>query len=487
MANVLIRKKGNILTNYMLDVTNSTVNNTFTQLTFSNTEKTVTMPARLTDIGGVWVTLATGVTTTETIKVNLYDSTGGIYKTVPVTSILSGNIYVGNLGLKADTTIFEIVCNTSGGTPPETVTVTKGDFATNHGRYSVKMGGVGLDPLVATLGFNDETVKVNKPKDPLDISSVEVSFSEGEVFESGYVELYDKTNTLLETNTLAYVEGSNKAYYQYKYDEATILMKVYITFHVDIPQDETVVPTFNHVYSMLPSELDQLMVEGFGVDTPSGTIDLRTFMLNLLSFPFSIPPEFIGEREKIVLGEHTRKTETTALRGDIIQYSLGSIVVPLKYKNAYDFYSAETTLILPYTENISLPPEYVIGATISVEYVVEVYKGTVNINVTSSKTGKPIYNGTTSIGRQIPFIAYWKVLGDESIYTSVYNNQTRAIIEVKRKEPLQLEHGTDVSEYGTIGDYTGYIEVTEVGLIGSTMGGYEQEQLLSILNKGVIL
>ena len=370
---------------------------------------------------------------------------------------------------------------------PETITVTKGDFATNHGRYSVKMGGVGLDPLVATLGFNDETVTVNKPKNELDISSVKVAFSEGEVFESGFVELYSKTNTLLNTYPLEYDKYDKTAGYQYKYNKDTTLMKVYITFHVVVPPDETVVPTFNHVYSMLPSELDNLMVEGFGYETPSGTIDLRTYMLNLLSFPFSIPSVFLGEREKIVLGEYTRKTETTALKGDIIQYSLGDIEVPLKYKNAYDFYSAETTLILPYTENISLPPEYVIGATISVEYVVEVYKGTVNINVTSSKTGKPIYNGTTSIGRQIPFISYWKILGDESIYTSVYNNQTKAIIEVKRKQPLQLEYGTDVSEYGTIGDYTGYIEVTEVGLIGSTMGGYEQEQLLSILNKGVIL
>lgn len=373
---------------------------------------------------------------------------------------------------------------------PETekITVTKGDFSTNSGRYKVAVGGASLNPLLTTLGFNDETVTVDKPKGGgFDYySSTEVTISEGETFESGFVELYDKANTLLGTNALEYIEGTNKAYYQYKYNDATTLMKVYITFYTP-PTDETVVPTFNHVYSMQPSELDQLMVEGFGVSTNLGIIDLRTYMLNLLSFPFSIPPEFIGEREKIVLGEHTRKTETTALKGDIIQYSLGSIEVPLKYKNAYDFYSAETTLILPYTENVSLPPEYVIGATISVEYVVEVYKGTVNINVTSSKTGKPIYNGTTSIGRQIPFISYWKILGDESIYTSVYNNQTKAIIEVKRKQPLQLEYGTDVSEYGTIGDYTGYIEVTEVGLIGSTMGGYEQEQLLSILNKGVIL
>ncbi len=109
------------------------------------------------------------------------------------------------------------------------------------------------------------------------------------------------------------------------------------------------------------------------------------------------------------------------------------------------------------------------------------------MKITSSKTDKPIYNGTTSIGRQIPFISYWKVLGDESIYTQVYNNQTKATIEVKRKTPLQLEKGLDTSEYGTIGDFSGYVEISEVELVGSTMGGYEQEQLISILNKGVIL
>ena len=491
MANILLRKKGNVLSNFKVEIYDEAWSKINYTLDYSDTEKTIPIPTKLTDVGTVWVSHVTGASFSEKIKVNLYDSSGAIYSTPTIEeNTVSSNQYVGKLSIKADTTIIEVICNTSGGqTPPETITVTKGDFATNAGKYKVEVGDVGLDPLIANLGFNDETVTVNKPSEVSYYSSVEVTISEGEVFESGFVELYDKANTLFDTNYLEYDADDRTASYQYQYAEKAVLMKVYIKLksHVVTPPDETVIPTFNHVYSMLPSELDQLMTEGFGVDTPSGTIDLRTFMLNLLSFPFSIPPEFIGEREKIVLGEHTRKTETTALKGDIIQYSLGSIIVPLKYKNAYDFYSAETTLILPYTENISLPPEYVIGATISVEYVVEVYKGTVNINVTSSKTGKPIYNGTTSIGRQIPFIAYWKVLGDESIYTSVYNNQTRAIIEVKRKQPLQLEYGTDVSEYGTIGDYTGYVEVTEVGLIGSTIGGYEQEQLLSILNKGVIL
>lgn len=86
---------------------------------------------------------------------------------------------------------------------PEKITVTKGDFATNAGKYNVSVGGASLDPLLTTLGFNDETITVPKPKGEgfNYFSSVEVKISEGEVFESGYVEVYDKTNTLLNTYT----------------------------------------------------------------------------------------------------------------------------------------------------------------------------------------------------------------------------------------------------------------------------------------------
>lgn len=483
MSNIIFRKTGNNLKNFKVNVTDLYLDVVKTTLEFADTEKTIPMPSDTEEIGGVEVFLAPDVSTTEQVKVNLYNATG-VYKTVPIDTTPS-DISKNYIFIESDTTIFEIVCNTSGGTPPETLTITKGDFETNSGKYGVKVGGNSLEPLIATLGFNDETITNTKPSDPLNFSTVEISFSEGEIFESGYVEVYDKDKVLLNTFRLTYETADNTAGYTYSVEPDTSLMLVYVKFH-ELPGTD-VVPTFNHTYSMLPSELEQLLIEGLGVKTAQGTIDLRGFMLNLLSFPFAIPPDLIGERENIILGEYARETETTALKGDIITYSLGSIEVPLKYKNAYDFYSAETTLILPYTENIVLSPEYVIGATISIEYVVEVYKGTVNINVTSSKTDKPIYNGTTSIGRQIPFISYWKVLGDESIYTSVYNNQTKATIEVKRKTPLQLENGLDTSEYGTIGDFKGYVEIFEVGFVGSTMGGYEQEQLISILNKGVIL
>lgn len=483
MSTIILRKTGNNLNNFKVNVTDLWLDEVKEVLDFADTEKITPMPSDTDEIGGVRVSLAHGVSTTEQVKVNLYNATG-VYNTIPIETSPS-EISRNYISIEGDTTIFEIVCNTLGVTPPETLTITKGDFKTNSGKYDVKVGANSLDPLIATLEFNDETTTIDKPEDYFDFSTVNISFSEGEIFESGYVEVYDEEKVLLDTFNLEYEPLESTAYYNYKVQQNTSLMLVYITFHELPTHDE--ISNFNHTYSMLPSELERLIIEGLGVATPQGTIDLRGYMLNLLSFPFAIPPDLIGEREKIVLGDYDRKTESTVLKGDILTYSLGSIEVPLKYKNAYDFYSAETTLILPYTENIVLSPEYVIGATISIEYVVEVYKGTVNINVTSSKTDKPIYNGTTSIGRQIPFISYWKVLGDESIYTSVYNNQTKATIEVKRKTPLQLENGLDTSEYGTIGDFKGYVEIFEVGFVGSTMGGYEQEQLISILNKGVIL
>ena len=368
------------------------------------------------------------------------------------------------------------------------LTITKGDFATNKGKYKVIVGNTEMTRMAGKLDFNDETVTVTRPTNTRYFDAVYVNFIDGVIFDSGYVEIYDLYDDLLDTYSLEYQETDNSAAYQ-KYDHSVIpntsKMVVYIKFH-ELPSPE-IIPTFNHTYSMTPAELEQLLIEGLGAETLAGTIDLREFMLNLFSLPLAVPSDLLGEKQPIVLGDYTKETTATTVKGDVLTYNLGSITVPQKYNNAYDFYTAETTLILPYTVNVPLPAEYVIGATISIEYVVEVYKGTVNINVTSSKTDKPIYNGTTSIGRQIPFVAYWKVLGDESIYTSVYNNQTKACIEVKRKPPLQLENGVDTSEYGTIGDFTGYVEVAEVNLVGSTMGGYEQEQLVSILNKGVIL
>lgn len=368
------------------------------------------------------------------------------------------------------------------------LTITKGDFATNKGKYKVMVGNTEMTRLAGKLEINDETVTVTRPTNTSFFDAVYVYFIDGVTFDSGYVEIYDMYDNLQATVDLEYDPSDNSASYQ-KYQQSVIpntsKMVIYIKFH-ELPTPETV-PTFNHTYSMTPAELEQLLLEGLGVDTPAGTIDLRDFMLNLLSLPLDVPPDELGEKQPIVLGDYTRETTATTVKGDVLTYNVGSITVPQKYNNAYDFYTAETTLILPYTQNVPLPAEYVIGATVSIEYVVEVYKGTVNINVTSSKTDKPIYNGTTSIGRQIPFVSYWKVLGDESIYTTVYNNQTKASIEVKRKPPLQLENGVDTSEYGTIGDFTGYVEVAEVTLVSSTMGGYEQEQLVSILNKGVIL
>ena len=476
MANISLRKKGNDLDSFKVAITDTTLKKVTKTLDYGPRGATGPMPSPLTIIGGAIITLKAGFVATEA-SINLYDSDEELQETHKFSfSPNDSKLSLGNISIDRDVAIFEVECHTE----PNNLTITKGDFETNKGKYSVNIG----EDSTTVLGFNDETTTINKPSN-VDLGSVEVTFAKGAIFESGYVEVYDKNKTLLNTFNLIYDKGTSTASYTLHYEIKTSLMLVYVKFH-ELPSVDKV-PTFNHTYSMLPSELEQLLIEGLGVTTASGVIDLRDFMLNLLSFPFEVPTDFTGEKKPIVLGAYTRKTTATTLKGDIIRYNLGSIEVPLKYKNGYDFYATETTLILPYTENVTLPPEYVIGATISVEYLVEVYRGTVNINVTSSKTDKPIYNGTTSIGRQIPFISYWTVLADESIYTSVYNNQNKATIEVKRKPPLQLENGLDTNEYGTIGKYKGYIEVSEVTLSGSTMGSYEQEQLISILNNGVIL
>ena len=154
------------------------------------------------------------------------------------------------------------------------LTITKGDFATNKGKYKVMVGNTEMTRLAGKLEINDETVTVTRPTNTSYFDAVYVYFIDGVIFDSGYVEIYDMYDNLQATVELEYDPSDNSASYQ-KYDHDVIpntsKMVVYIKFH-ELPTPETI-PTFNHTYSMTPAELEQLLLEGLGVDTPAGTID----------------------------------------------------------------------------------------------------------------------------------------------------------------------------------------------------------------------
>lgn len=194
-----------------------------------------------------------------------------------------------------------------------------------------------------------------------------------------------------------------------------------------------------------------LMKRQFMIQTGSGGLnydsylitDPHTYIINTIQLPFTIAEEDISNRERITLGYTELYPSAYRLNKDKIHLDLGTIYTQPKYRNAYDYKSTTVTLHLPYSQPVILEPNYVIGQTVSIEYLVDAYNGHTTINLRSSLVEDNVFHTTeTFIGNEIPFISMkdGSTVGNTSaIRTTINNNTPTPYVEVVRNKPFQLD------------------------------------------------
>lgn len=234
------------------------------------------------------------------------------------------------------------------------------------------------------------------------------------------------------------------------------------------PPDTNGVSGFNHIYLASNDTLKSLSKERFVVNNALYT-DLASFILDVVSIPFNIPSNLLGLETSIVLGNNTIKTKTIELLDDEMKINLGSIDIPFKYNNSYDFLNTDVYLNTPFSDKIRLEPEMVIGQTIEIIYWIDFYNGNATITVISTKTNKPIIIQNVRVGRKIPFIK-----SDEKIVGSndglVYNSIKTPFIEVIRNKPFDIESQFDESVEISVNNLLnekGYITINNIELNGN--------------------
>lgn len=248
-------------------------------------------------------------------------------------------------------------------------------------------------------------------------------------------------------------------------------------------------PVFNKLYNVTDEQLKQLSKERFefslvGSDNPQ-EIDLGNYIINILEIPFKIPTDLLGVTTNILLGKYPIQTKSTPIITDEIHLNIGTINVPLKYNNYYDFNNVETILYLPYIDSIELNPQYVIGQNIKISYVIDLYTGHTTVNIVSSKTNTNIYSNVYNIGRDIPFLtSQHKVQNNISNTKSVKNLINNAYIEVKRNKTINNVYDNEIIEYGTLKDVSGYITIEDIQL-KTTATSKENDSIITLLRNGV--
>ena len=250
----------------------------------------------------------------------------------------------------------------------------------------------------------------------------------------------------------------------------------------------------NSVYVVADEDLSKITAARFAQPAGSATniVDYGRFILGLIKLPFTVDPAFIVGTEQVLLGPLETGVFAGLMNVDRLTYSLGSIAVAGSEGNVLDFADTEAVLHLPYTNPVKLDVDYVIGQTVTVDLLINLYDGTADYNITSTKLGGVVVTDKVRLDIGIPFASPDTTPGSSSLTNidfGVANGVQTAYIEILRKGQV-LPYGfftSPVVVESTIGFQTGYVVVEDVNLKVPRATASEIAEIERLLGDGVIL
>ena len=264
----------------------------------------------------------------------------------------------------------------------------------------------------------------------------------------------------------------------------------YDVFDVDtkLPTPET--KAGNNVYIVDNDKLSEITKNRFVLTGTDVLLDYGQYILSVLELPFTIDPALIAGTENVMLGDKNTGVTANKVSVDILPVNMGDITIPETYNNLLDYDNTTAILHLPFAPSINIDPEYVIGQTLSVEYLIDCYTGKATINIKSTKIGGAVIDQKiVSLGINIPYAQFTG--GDvtnSNIEVGGDNRIKIPFIEIVRSDaPLKdgLFSAVIVDEK-ILNTQTGFITVDNIDLVSKAIKS-EKDELISILNGGVII
>lgn len=264
-----------------------------------------------------------------------------------------------------------------------------------------------------------------------------------------------------------------------------------VGFYVASEQFTPEVSGSNNVYLIDNEILADVNTQRFIVDNQE-VVDYGEYILSVIQIPTSVDPELILETVSIQLGDQTIAAQAPEIGADKIPIDMGEISVPAINGNSLDFENTVCQLHLPNSSTIAVDAYYVIGETIGIEYLLDVYTGEATINLTSTKVGgKVFFTKTSTLGVNIPYsarVGYQNNVQNIGIDVGGNNHLQTAFMEITRND-APLSGGffsVAVVDEDLIGNQSGYIEVDNANLSFNALG-MEKDEIKSMLQSGVII
>ena len=316
---------------------------------------------------------------------------------------------------------------------------------------------------------NGETISPSKPR-------LEIVADDGFMFlnEFGYKQAgVTKTLNKSDDNKMLYKDLTNK--------RGLNLNDTYTA--VTEPKTMT---SFVHLYKTNDNELSALAKARFK-DVSGNTVDYGQYISTLYRIPVDLT-NITGDTSNIMLGQYDSMVASTLLNQYLVDIDGGTITIPEKFHNAYDYLTTECILHLPYLDEINLSPHYVVNQTINIKYKLDLYSGTLTASIYSSYLNSIVANTSGVIVTNIPFI---QKLTDNVVnsLSKVFTNLIpTAFMEVTRNIPYDNVNvfGKECVDFDMIGNKTGYLKCDNVALVTKATKN-EKDEIMSLLKDGIIL
>ena len=248
----------------------------------------------------------------------------------------------------------------------------------------------------------------------------------------------------------------------------------------------------NNIYVVDSGIMEQVNSERYykiGIE-PAIEIDGGVYILGLINLPFEVDSALITDLTNIKLGDRDLDTQAQGVLVDVYELDMGIISVPEIDYTSVDYSGSDYELFLPNSTPIKLNAIDVVGYDISIIYLVDMYNGEATINVSSSRKDRVISSTRANLGINIPYIGNLPSSSVDNPNISVVgNNGIKIPYIVKKTTEYNLLNGfytIPIEDEGILSGETGYIEIDKIQLDLKAVG-YEKEELVNILQQGVII
>ena len=249
--------------------------------------------------------------------------------------------------------------------------------------------------------------------------------------------------------------------------------------------EQTESGTLFNIYNITKQNFIDLM----GIDSidESFTPIDNSYIIDFYNLPFNIDDIIHNTPTNIKYGKYDSKVQAKPVLKDKVRVDLGTIEIPLKYDNSYDYNVNQVLLYLPLTEPVELDYKYIINSTINISYEIDLNNHKANLVIKSSLLNNDIaYITNIDIIDSLLLINSKKERTDYKTRTTVYNHIKTPYIQIIRNTPYELDSyysSVTGQEQVVFKNLSGYNELIDIDL-KFKCNNLEKQELKNILKNG---